>query len=463
MFFPKPTKRYVSWGRYPEARPGPVEPVFWRSDLPDFSAFAGRTVLPYGYGRSYGDSCLNDGGTLLDATYLKRFIDLDTQARLLRCEAGLSLADILDVIVPRGWFLPVVPGTKYVSVGGAIANDIHGKNHHVAGTFGSHVTRFELIRSSGERLICSPTENAELFRATIGGLGLTGLITWAEIRLKPIPSPFIEMEQIRFANVDEFFEIAAESDQGHEFTVSWLDCLAGGRHLGRGLFMRGNHYECEPWSRRFNKRSFYLRPPFDLPPFFVNFLTAKAFNAVAYRTPNPFQKKTRRITSYDSFFFPLDMILDWNRLYGHNGFLQYQCVVPIDDDYRTIKEVLTRITRSGVLPFLNVFKKFGNAPSPGMLSFPRPGVTLALDFPYRGKKTLALLDELDQTVRESHGAVYPAKDARMSPGSFKCYYPNWEAFAAHIDPKFSSSFWRRVTAASDSYALPTSRSREEEC
>jgi FAD/FMN-containing dehydrogenase len=400
-------------------------------------------VLPYGYGRSYGDSCLNSDGTLLATSYLNRFIAFDSSAGLLRCEAGVSLADILDVIVPRGWFLGVVPGTKYVSVGGAIANDIHGKNHHVAGTFGAHVSRFELLRSTGERLVCSPTENGELFRATIGGLGLTGLITWAELRLRPVPSPFIDSEEVRFSNIDEFFEIAAESDRDYEYTVAWLDCLAVGKHLGRGVFIRGNHYECEPWSRRFRKSASLLRAPFDLPSLFLNRWTVRAFNAVIYRR-HLFHKKTRRIVSYDPFFFPLDSVLDWNRLYGVRGFLQYQCVVPIDDDYRTIKDILTRITRSGVLPFLNVFKRFGSVQSPGMLSFPRPGVTLALDFPFRGERTLVLLDELDVLVRDKGGAVYPAKDARMSAESFKCYFPRWNEFAAYIDPKFASDFQRRV-------------------
>jgi hypothetical protein len=212
------------------------------------------------------------------------------------------------------------------------------------------------------------------------------------------------------------------------------------------LFMRGNHYECEPWSRRWRKQIPFVRAPFDLPEFTLNILTAKAFNTVYYYQ-SLFARKIHRITPFESFFFPLDMIQDWNRLYGPKGFLQYQCVVPIDDGYRTAKELFRRINRSGVLPFLNVFKKFGDVPSPGMLSFPRPGVTLALDFPYRGPKTLALLEQLDQIVRDVHGAVYPAKDARMSPESFACYYPNWKRFEQYIDPKFSSDFWRRVTRA----------------
>ena len=198
------SKSPQSWGRYPTVEPEQVVPLFWRNELPILSDFS-TSVLPYGYGRSYGDSCLNEGGVSLDATYLRRFISFDEEQGLLRCEAGVSLADILDEFVPRGWFLPVTPGTKFVSVGGAIANDVHGKNHHKAGTFGCHVTQFELLRSNGERLLCSPTENSELFRATIGGFGLTGLILWAEFRLKPIRSPYISVDHIRYNSLARIY------------------------------------------------------------------------------------------------------------------------------------------------------------------------------------------------------------------------------------------------------------------
>src|SRR5450432_2681910 len=228
------SKSPQSWGRYPTVEPEQVVPLFWRNELPNLSDFT-TSVLPYGYGRSYGDSCLNEGGVSLDATYLRRFISFDEEQGLLRCEAGVSLADILEEFVPRGWFLPVTPGTKFVSVGGAIANDVHGKNHHKVGTFGCHVTCFELLRSNGERLICSPDQNIDLFRATIGGLGLTGLILWAEFNLRAVPGPFIAEEQIRFSCIDEFFEMTEASDKDFEYTVSWVDCLATGKNLGRGL------------------------------------------------------------------------------------------------------------------------------------------------------------------------------------------------------------------------------------
>lgn len=422
-----------------------VEPVFWRDDLPDFSEFE-HSVLPFAYGRSYGDSCLNEGGILLDVSFLRRLMAFDEKRGILRCEAGVSLAEILEIIVPRGWFLPVIPGTKYVSVGGAIANDIHGKNHHRAGTFGCHVTCFELVRSSGEHLICSSTQNGELFQATIGGLGLTGLILWAEFRLKPISNPLIITERIRFSTLDEFFDLSAASDQDHEYTVAWIDCLAHSKNLGRGIFVRGNHLNSEQHALSLysaGKARRPLRVPFDLPSFFLNRYSVKIFNRVYYYSQ--LSKKVRKIVPYDSFFFPLDKIGDWNRIYGRRGFLQYQCVVPPDNEYRTIKEILMQIAHSGEGSFLSVLKKFGDMSSCGLLSFPRAGTTLAVDFRNKGDKTLKLLEDLDRIVRQSGGAVYPAKDARMTPESFQVYFPKWKEFAEYLDPQFSSRFWQRVT------------------
>ncbi len=430
-----------SWGRYPVVEPARVVPVYWRHEVPELASFE-VPVLPYAYGRSYGDSCLNEGGVVLDVSHLRRLLAFDEREGVLRCEAGVSLAEILEVIVPRGWFLPVTPGTKYVSVGGAIANDIHGKNHHRAGTFGRYVTCFELLRSNGERLLCSPTENRELFAATIGGLGLTGVILWAEFRLKPIANPLIEMERIRFASLEEFLTLSEQSDRDYEYTVSWVDCLIGGKDACRGIFMRGNHV---PATSRTIKQhgKLPLSVPFDLPSQALNTFTVKAFNALYYRSQ--VSHVVRKVVHYEPFFYPLDSIKDWNRLYGRRGFLQYQCVVPFEGGRESMRDLLERIRRSGQGSFLTVLKKFGAVPSPGLLSFPRPGLTLALDFAYHGWKTLQLLDELDGIVRQSGGAVYPAKDARMSAQSFQAYFPRWRELACYKDPKFSSSFWRRVT------------------
>ena len=437
-----PTRRGVgvSWGRYPRATHRGVVPVVWRDDPPALDRIAG-TVLPYAYGRSYGDSCLNDGGTLLDVAGLDRLISFDEATGLLCCEAGVSLAEILEVILPRGWFLPVLPGTRWVSVGGAIANDIHGKNHHRAGTFGAHVSRLELIRSDGRRYVCSREHEAELFQATVAGLGLTGLILWAELRLTRVPGAGISLQRIRYRDLDEFFGLAAE-DAAHEYTVAWVDCLSGGRRLGRGIYMRGEHaaWHGKPPAPRRGAR---IRVPMDLPAGLMSRTAFSAFNALYYR--GQLTKVVRTTVPCEAFFFPLDGIEAWNRLYGRPGLLQYQCVVP-DDGGRVIRLLLERISRSGEAAGLGVLKRFGEASSPGLLSFPRPGLTLAVDLAFRGASTLALLDALDAIVREAGGAVYPAKDARMSPESFRAFFPRWEAFATHMDPRFSSSFWRRVAA-----------------
>jgi FAD/FMN-containing dehydrogenase len=431
---------YRSWGRYPAATPAAVVPVIWRSDPPALERVNG-SVLAYACGRSYGDSCLNDGGTLLDVRQLDRLIAFDEETGLLRCEAGMTLAEILDLVVPRGWFLPVVPGTRWVSVGGAIANDIHGKNHHRAGTFGSHVTSLELVRSSGERVVCTPED--PLFQATVGGLGLTGLILWAELRLKRVPGAGISMERIRFPSLEAFFDLAGE-DQAFEYTVAWVDCLARGSRLGRGIYMRGDHASLkEPTPSPLAATR--LRMPIEAPAGLINRFTTVAFNEAYYR--RQLSRRQRLTLPYTPFFFPLDAVADWTRLYGPGGFLQYQCVVPDDPGGQPTRTLLERISRSGEPASLGVLKRFGPARSPGWLSFPREGVTLAVDIPYRGPRTLALLEDLDAVVRASDGAVYPAKDARMSPESFAAFFPEASRLEAHRDPKFSSSFWRRVHAA----------------
>jgi FAD/FMN-containing dehydrogenase len=431
---------YRSWGRFPDATPAAVLPVVWRSDPPSLEGVRGP-VLAYACGRSYGDSCLNDGGVLLDVRRLDRLIAFDETTGLLRCEAGVTLAEILDLLVPRGWFLPVLPGTRWVSVGGAIANDIHGKNHHRAGTFGAHVTRLELARSSGERVVCGPED--ALFQATVGGLGLTGLILWAELRLKRVPGAGITMERIRFPGLDAFFDLAAE-DAAYEYTVAWVDCLAGGSRLGRGIYMRGDH---APFDRQAASPldATRLHVPTEAPAGLINRLTMRVFNEAYYRR----QLRTRqRLTlPYAPFFFPLDAVGDWTRLYGSRGFLQYQCVVPDAPGGGPIRAIFERIGRSGEPASLGVLKRFGAARSPGWLSFPREGITLAVDFPHRGPRTLRLLEELDAVVRDAGGAVYPAKDARMSAASFDAFFPAAERLEGRRDPKFSSSFWRRVRAA----------------
>jgi len=397
-------------------------------------------MLPFGNGRSYGDSCLNDGGVLLDARGLDRLIAFDAERGVLRCEAGVLLSEILDFVVPRGWFLPVSPGTKFVTVGGAIANDVHGKNHHCAGSFGCHVREFELARSDGSRRRCSRSENADWFRATIGGLGLTGVILWAELALQRVSAATMEIETIRFPDLGEFFRLSGESDARYNYTVAWVDCASRGSSLGRGIFTRGNHSSHGAIPVR--ARGSVPGIPVELPGALINGAVVRAFNACYYHLP---RARFSRV-HYDAFFYPLDRIRNWNRIYGPRGFFQYQCVVGSSGGRDAVAELLSLVARARGGSFLAVLKVFGQIESPGLLSFPRPGITLALDFPNRGAQTLRLLDRLDETVRASGGAVYPAKDARMSAESFRSYFPRWRSFCEYLDSRFSSSFWRRVAS-----------------
>ena len=401
----------------------------------------GLSILPFGNGRSYGDSCLNTGGALIECRNLDRFISFDHDTGVVRCEAGVLLSQILELALPAGWIVPAMPGTQFVTIGGAIANDVHGKNHHRAGTFGRHVICFELLRSDGRRLLCSPDENSELFRATIGGLGLTGIITWAEFKLKKVATPYLQQEVIRFRNLSEFFQLSSESDSDYEYTVAWIDCLSTGASLGRGLFMRANHMTVQP-AKPPKPPGRSVRIPFSPPVSLINDFSLRLFNFAYYR--KQLKKRTSGPVHCLPYFFPLDSILEWNRIYGPRGFYQYQCVLPVANGEAGITKILEKISRAGTGSFLAVLKTFGDIPSPGMMSFPRHGVTLALDFPNKGNKTLALMAELDEVTHEHGGALYPAKDGRMPPRLFETSFPALETFRSHIDPAFSSSFWRRV-------------------
>jgi FAD/FMN-containing dehydrogenase len=437
---PKPaTPKFESWGRYPKLNANLVS-LSWTSDFPLGQPPATK-MLPVGAGRSYGDVCLLENGTLLKTRGMDRLLHFDSQTGVLRCEAGVTLSEILDFAVPRGFFLPVTPGTKYVTVGGAIANDIHGKNHHVAGTFGCHVLRFELVRSDGARFICSPTENFDWFAATVGGMGLTGLISWAEIRLRPIVSRKIQYKGTKFIGIDEFVALSKASTHS-EYTVSWIDCVATGKNFARGIFMQGDHAETpdaltpskEPW----------LILPVDVPEFALNRFSIGLFNTLYYN--KQFGKEKTGFVDYEPFFYPLDSLLQWNRMYGKSGLLQFQCVLPWEADQQMgIVKILKAITASGLASFLAVIKVFGDVSSPGMLSFPAPGITLALDFPIRAEVSFDLLDRLARITQEHGGRMYPAKDARMTAEQFQAFYPQWQAFARYIDPAFDSAFWQRVT------------------
>lgn len=429
----------ISWGRLPIQGPSHSIEGDWRFQaLPELDV--GESVLPYGRGRSYGDSCVNSDGKHLSTRRLNRFISFDQDTGFLECEAGITLAEILDLVVPRGWLLPVLPGTRFVTLGGAIANDVHGKNHHVAGSFGCHLASLEVLRSDGSRMLCTQEENPEMFAATIGGLGLTGLITKAGVQLRKISSGMLSTQNVPFTSIEHFAELSRES-MDWDYSVAWVDTTATGANTGRGIFSRAKHIVGSS-DLGFSSKKRRLSVPF-VPPFsLINNWTVARFNQLYY------WHKSRNIEAteqhFQPFFFPLDSISGWNRVYGKRGFYQYQCVVPVEGGRAAIERLMGEIRHSGQGSFLTVLKVFGDRVSPGLLSFPRPGFTLAVDFPNRGESTHRLFERLDSIVRDVGGALYPAKDARMSPEMFSTGYPQLKRFTEQVDPRFSSTFWRRM-------------------
>ena len=429
---------FESWGRYPVYN-AEVRNLNWQADYPQTTRGVHHGVLPVGMGRSYGDVCLLKDGTLLKTTGMNRLLAFDPETGLLTAETGITLAQILDFSVAQGYFLPVTPGTKYVTLGGAIANDIHGKNHHIAGTFGCHVTQFELVRSDGQRLHCSPTENPDLFSATIGGMGLTGVMTWAQVRMKPIVTRKIDYEGIQYHGIDEFLDLT-EKSQHVEYTVSWVDVTSTGKNFCRGIFMQGDHSQVPGELKPSPAPKLVF--PIDLPPFALNSTTVGLFNTAFFH--KQIKSRVTALQDYEPFFYPLDSVLKWNRMYGKEGLLQFQYAIPWENARQGTVAILREVAKSGLASFLAVLKAFGDVPSPGMMSFPKPGITLALDFPIRPEKSFALFDRLAEMTQEFGGRLYPAKDARMTAAQYQAFYPQWERFSRYKDPAITSSFWERV-------------------
>lgn len=427
----------TSWGRTARAWSHVLDPSFLDETRSAFGK--GRDVLAYGMGRSYGDVCLNAGGASIRMPRLDRVLAADWSTGVVRAEAGLTIGALLGIAVPRGWFVPVTPGTKFVTLGGALANDVHGKNHHDAGAFGCHVRRLALLRSDGGIIETGPEERPNLFAATVGGLGLTGIVLWVEVQMQAVASSDFETETLRIAGIDDFFRIAAESGPW-PYTVAWVDCLAKGASLGRGLFNRGRHAPNGPLKRHDERRTLHV--PLDAPSALLGPTTVKAFNALY--ASQAATAAPRRVP-YDAFLYPLDGIGDWNRLYGRRGFFQHQSVVPLPAAPRALKRLLEATSGARQGSFLVVLKLFGARPSPGFMSFPREGATFALDLPNRGDATRALLDRMADIVLEEGGRLYPAKDATMSAEQFRAGYPRWRDLDACRDPAISSDFWRRVT------------------
>ncbi|NTV26256.1 MAG: FAD-binding oxidoreductase [Chlorobiaceae bacterium] len=408
------------WGRYPEVDAEVFTPQTKREVQELLGRLQGQGVTPRGLGRSYGDSSLGD--RMLSTRWMNHLLSFDPESGVLYAEAAVSLQEILQTFVPKGWFLPVTPGTQFVTVGGAIASDVHGKNHHVAGCFCDHVEYLDLITGPDTILRCSPVENPELFHATCGGMGLTGIVYAAAIRLKPVTSAYIDQTTHKASNLREILELFAVHE-AEPYSVAWIDCISTGSSLGRSLLMTGDHTRQEKLTV---KAGSGLSLPVDMPSALLNRHTIRAFNTLYYHRIR--ERVVRSHTHYGPFFYPLDSIGDWNRMYGGNGFTQYQFVVPKAAGYPAMKAILETIAGSGKGSFLAVLKAFGKQ-NRNLLSFPMEGYTLALDFKIE-PELFPLLDRLDSMVLDYGGRIYLTKDARMSEATFRRCYPVWEQFQA---------------------------------
>lgn len=440
-------KSISGWGRYPVQTCELLRPESLRGLDADAAPRIAR-----GLGRSYGDAALNDTGSVLLTERVNRLLGFDNAKGVLHAEAGVTLDEILRIFVPRGWFPCVVPGTRFVTLGGCVAADVHGKNHHRDGTFSRHLVDLLLITAEGKRLRCSPTRNKDAFWATAGGMGLTGIIGEVGLRLRPIETAYLVAEHRPTADLDETLACLDDTQFDDEYTVAWLDGLARGAALGRGVFMRGHHATLEELPSRLRSQPLAVpgrgsrRFPLDVPSGLLNATVLRLFNAAYYRRQG--SRREPFVTDYSSFFHPLDALEDWNRVYGTRGFLQYQCAVPAVSGARVLRTILERLANSGYGSFLAVLKKFGAA-GEGMLSFPMPGYTLAVDIPHHGQQLLKLLDEMDREVAGCGGRIYLAKDARLDPTMFRAMYPRyaeWFSIKRKLDPQmcFSSTLSRRL-------------------
>ena len=437
------------WGRTAATAATVVRPVTVDAVSAAVVAADGRGSLTRGLGRSYGDAAQNAGGTVIDLTGMDRIIGFDENAGEVTAEAGLSLDTLLRFLVPRGWFVPVTPGTRYVTLGGALAADVHGKNHHRDGSFAAHVRSFGLVIPDGTLRQVSPTLDPELFWATAGGLGLTGVVVAMTLRLIRVTSAWMLVDTQRLADFDSVLDALTEADRASRYTVAWVDCLAGGRHLGRGVLTKGDHAPSAAVPGSVDPLRYAPAPrltmPRHLPGGLLNPLSVRAFNEAWYRrAPRIRSAEPQQLST---FFHPLDGIRHWNRAYGRRGFIQYQFVVPLDRP-ETVRSALDLLRRAAAPSFLGVLKRFGPGDA-GPLSFPRQGWTLAVDVAAGAPDLASVLDRLDRLVVEADGAVYLAKDGRLSPGQLRLMYPGVDRFGAvrdRVDPtrRLTSDLARRL-------------------
>lgn len=448
-------KSLAGWGNYPVEECQVLRPEKAREvkEVPTAASGAEdpQDFIARGLGRAYGDAALNSGSGVVLQERLNHFLDFEAASGILTCEGGATFADIIDIFLPKGFFLPVTPGTKFVTVGGAIACDVHGKNHHRDGNISHFVESLELLLASGEVMNCSREENSDVFWATVGGMGLTGIILRAKLRLLPVSSAYLAVDYQRARNLDEALEKFSADDQ-YQYSVAWIDCLSKGDSLGRSVLIRGNHAvldelsDEERYTPLLATKKGKKSVPFPFPDFALNPLSVKAFNT-AYYAAHP---DGHVIVDYDSFFYPLDAISNWNRIYGKRGFIQYQVAFPFSTSRAGLREVLEKISESGRASFLAVLKTFGEA-NEAPLSFPFAGHTLALDLPY-SPDLPQFTAELDEIVLKHEGRIYLAKDATLSPEAFRKMYPRLEEFEEikrRIDPdnKWRSSLSKRLKIA----------------
>ena len=442
---PKNQERLSGWGNYLVGESTVITPRYEEDVI---NTLKERNVVARGLGRSYGDQAMNDEHSVIDCTQLNHFLSWDPEMGILECQAGVSLDAIISVFAPQGWFPMICPGTKFVTMGGAIANDIHGKAHHIDGSFVNCVISFTILLADGRIVLASREENADLFQANFGGLGLLGIILTVTMQLRRIETTYFSQRSIVIRNLDHMLETLDRYDREYNYSVAWIDALAGGDRLGSGVITFGNAAKLSELPDRLKSNPLKLHRPSKLslpgflPSFALNNLSVRVLNGVIARvlnSPAPY-------VHYEKFFFPLDSINNWNKGYGKRGFIQYQFVIPEEGGKKNLTEILQLIAGSGCTPFLNVFKKMGEGQ--GILSFPFSGYTLAIDFPI-SKKLLSFTPRLDEKVLEAGGRLYLGKDALLDEKMFKAMYPRygeWLAVKQQFDPEnvFSSNISRRL-------------------
>jgi FAD/FMN-containing dehydrogenase len=448
----RPLQQTLSgWGNFPRQPAGVYRAHRWRDAMEVVANAPARGVAIRGLGRSYGDAALNAHGAILLTERLDRLLGFDPESGVVECESGVTFATLLEVFVPRGWFLPVTPGTRHVTVGGAIAADVHGKNHHRDGSLGTFVLDLRLLTGTGDVIECSREANVDAFWATIGGMGLTGVILSARLRLRPIRTSYMRVDTFRVAHLDEALERFEKNDPCYDYSVAWIDCMARGRALGRSVLLHARHAGAHDLGRSQAAQPLVAQPrrarnvPRFTPGGLLNARTVQLFNALYYaRHPT----REGSVCHFDAYFYPLDALGYWNRIYGPHGFIQYQVAFDAARSREGLIALLDAVSRSGRGSFLAVLKAFGRD-SPGLLSFPRSGYTLALDIPHRGADFAQFVAQLDRITLAHGGRVYLAKDACLDAESFKAMYPaagRFREVKRRLDPmeRLSSSLARRV-------------------